>query len=361
MTRRARIKASTLVALSLAAPVAVGACGAAAPDAGEVRAAGWEPLTLATEAEFRGLAAAPGGVAWAAGSGGTFAMTADGGRTWRVGTVPGADSLFLVDAHALDARTAYLLGTHFDGGLARIYRTADGGHSWERVFEDARPGAFYDGFAFWEGHRAVAFGDAIDGRMTIVRTEDGARWVEADVVPSALAGEGGFAASGTAIATAGRRHAWIGTGAGPRARVLRTADGGRSWEAAETPLPGAPSAGIFGIAFRDTLNGVAVGGDYTDTTSAVLNVIRTRDGGRTWALVSRTAPDGVRYGVAYVPGAHPARLVAVGPSGSGVSMDDGETWTVLDRVGVNTVAFSGPGEGWVAGVKGLVMRWRPPE
>ncbi|NIP79443.1 MAG: oxidoreductase, partial [Gemmatimonadetes bacterium] len=100
----------------------------------------------------------------------------------------------------------------------------------------------------------------------------------------ALDGEAGFAASGTAIAVAGDRHAWIGTGAGPRARVYRTADAGKSWDAVDTPLPAGPTAGIFGVAFRDTLNGVAVGGDYTDTTSAALNVLRTRDGGRSWEL-----------------------------------------------------------------------------
>ena len=318
----------------------------------------WESLPPVADTEFRGLSAAPGGVAWATGRGGVFAVTADGGATWRTGVIPGADSLFLVDVHAVDARTAYVLGTHFDGGLARIYRTADGARTWQRVFEDARSGAFYDGLAMWDGSRGVAFGDAIDGRMTLVRTENGTDWVEADRIPPALEGEGGFAASGTAVTTAGTRHAWIGTGAGPRARVLRTEDAGRTWTAAETPLPAGPTAGIFGIAFRDTLNGVAVGGDYTDTTSAALNVMRTRDGGRTWELVSRSAPDGVRYGVAYVPGTRPALLVAVGPSGSGYSLDDGGSWTLMDRTGVNTVAFAGPDEGWAAGVAGLVRRWR---
>ena len=320
---------------------------------------GWENLGSVAETEFRGLSAATGGVAWAGGRSGVFATTADGGTNWRTGTVAGADSLFLVDAHAVDARTAFVLGTHFDGGLARIYRTGDGGDSWMEVFEDDRPGAFYDGLAFWDGRRGVAFGDAIDGRMTIVRTVNGVDWVPAERVPPALDGEGGFAASGTAMTTAGDRHAWIGTGAGSRARVLRTGDGGRTWSAAETPLPAGPTAGIFGIAFRDTLNGVAVGGDYTDTTSAAFNVLGTRDGGRTWDLIARSAPDGVRYGVAYVPGTRPALLVAVGPSGSGYSLDDGVSWTELDRRGVNTVAFSGPAEGWAAGVGGLVRRWYP--
>ena len=327
------------------------------PAAAEPRPA-WQPRGPPTEAEFRGLAAAPGGVAWAGGRNGIWARTIDGGEHWVTGTVPGADSLFLVDVHAVDASEAYVLATHFDGGLARIYQTTDGGAHWRAVFEDRRPGAFYDGLAFWDDRRGVAFGDAIDGRMTIVYTMDGRRWVPAERVPQALEGEGGFAASGTAIVTAGRRHAWIGTGAGERARVLRTDDGGRTWTAAEAPLPAGPTAGIFGVAFRDTLNGVAVGGDYTDTTGVARNVLRTRDGGRSWELVGRSAPAGVRWGVAYVPGSRPPMLVAVGPAGSGYSLDDGSTWTRIDRTGFNTVAFSGPREGWAAGVRGLVARLR---
>lgn len=317
----------------------------------------WETVPAPTGAELRGLSAAAGGIAWATGRGGVWVATADGGDSWRTGVVPGADSLFLVDVHAVDARRAIVLGTSFDGGLARIYRTDDGGESWQLQFEDRRPGAFYDGLAFWDAERGLAFGDAIDGAMTLVRTEDGRRWQAADRVPPALEGEGGFAASGTAVAVAGTGHAWIGTGAGPRARVLRTADSGRTWEVSETPLPAGPTAGIFGVAFGDTLAGVAVGGDYTDTTSAAVNVIRTRDGGRSWESAGRSAPSGVRWGVAWTRGPAGPMVVAVGPSGSGYSVDDGATWVPVGSTGFNTIAFAPDGVGWAAGVDGLVARW----
>ena len=126
-------------------------------------------------------------------------------------------------------------------------------------------------------------------------------------------------------------------------------------------MPAGPTAGIFGVAFRDTLNGVAVGGDYRDTTSAALNVIRTSDGGRSWELVGRTEPTGVRYGVAWArepaSAGRPWVLVAVGPSGTGVSRDGGARWTAVDAVGYNTATFV-DGGGWAAGVEGRVARWR---
>jgi hypothetical protein len=72
-----------------------------------------------------------------------------------------------------------------------------------------------------------------------------------NALPTALPNEGAFAASGTNIALFGKTHAWIGTGAAAKARVLRTADRGRTWQVADTPLAAGSSTGIFSIAFRD--------------------------------------------------------------------------------------------------------------
>jgi photosystem II stability/assembly factor-like uncharacterized protein len=324
-------------------------------------AAQWLDQPTGSDAEFRGLAAVDSLVAWAGGRNGAFARTVDGGTTWVTGVVAGAESLFFVDVHALDADTAWLLGTSFEGGLARIYHTTDGGTTWRVQFEDTTPGAFYDGFAFWDARRAIAFSDPVGGSFRIVRTEDGGRtWrvVAPENIPPPLEGEAGFAASGTAVVTQPNGLAWIGTGGGRVARVYRTSDYGATWEVAETPLAGGPTAGIFGIAFRDSLNGVAVGGDYQQRTAATPNILRTRDGGRTWELVGTSAPAGVRYGVVYVPGTRPPVLVAVGPSGSGYSLDDGATWTPISEVGYNTVSFAAPNTGWAAGTQGRIARWR---
>ena len=354
--RAAVVAPASAPALALALALALLTLGVAAPAAAQ-----WIDQPTGSNAEFRGLAAVDSLVAWAAGRNGAFARTVDGGATWGTGVVAGAESLFFVDVHALDADTAWLLGTSFDGGLARIYHTTDGGATWRVQFEDTTPGTFYDGFAFWDAKRAIAFGDPVGGSFRIVRTEDGGQtWsvVSPENIPPPLEGEAGFAASGTAVVTQPNGLAWIGTGGGRVARVYRTSDYGATWEVAETPLAGGPTAGIFGIAFRDSLNGVAVGGDYQQRTAATPNVLRTRDGGRTWELVGTSAPPGVRYGVVYVPGARTPVLVAVGPSGSGYSLDDGATWTPISDVGYNTVSFAAPNAGWVAGTQGRIARWR---
>src|SRR5438552_2929776 len=53
----------------------------------------WQRQEIATDADFRGLSVVSAKVAWVSGTKGTFARTADGGRTWNVRQMPGAEKL----------------------------------------------------------------------------------------------------------------------------------------------------------------------------------------------------------------------------------------------------------------------------
>ena len=73
--------------------------------------------------------------------------------------------------------------------------------------------------AFWEDGKGVAFGDVINGKIMILLTDDqGKTWKEAaaDNIPEAVAGEVGFAASGTSLVTGEEGKAWIGLGGGSK-------------------------------------------------------------------------------------------------------------------------------------------------
>jgi len=174
-------------------------------------------------------------------------------------------------------------------------------------------------------------------------------------LPVALANEGAFAASGTNIAMVNRNHAWIGTGAAGKARVLRTSDQGSNWQISDTPLAAGPSTGIFSIAFRDKRHGVIVGGDYTKETEAQNNLAFTSDGGANWSLA--TGLQGFRSVVAYVPGEKAPTLIAIGPSGADYSEDDGRTWKAIDGPGFDTFSFvPGKSVGWAAGANGKLAK-----
>ncbi len=295
-------------------------------------------------------------VAWASGSGATVLRTTDGGATWQKIAVT-TDALDFRDIDAVDAQTAYLLSIG-NGPASRIYKTTDAGQTWTMQFKIEDPKAFLDAMSFWDANRGLVFGDSVDKQFYILITADGGRtWsrVPATNLPPAQEGEGAFAASGTNIAVFGKTHAWIGTGAAAKSRVLRTSDGGRSWQIADTPLASGPSSGIFSIAFRDARHGVVAGGDYRKEQEAVDNLAVTSDGGATWKLVKGLS--GFRSVVTYVPGLKTPALVALGPAGGDYSLDDGRTWTPLTGPGFDTFSFA-PGKqiGWGAGASGTIGR-----
>ena len=318
----------------------------------------WTDQTSGVTARLRGVSAVSDRVAWASGSGGAVLRTTNGGAAWETMTIPGAEKLDFRDIDAVSDRIAYVLSIG-SGDSSRIYKTIDGGRTWAQQFANTDPKAFFDAMAFWDADRGIAFSDSVDGRLMILRTENGGRdWarVPAAGLPPALDNEGAFAASGTNVAVYGRDHVWIGTGAAAVARVLRSSDGGRTWAAAPTPLAAGPSSGIFSIAFRDAEHGIVVGGDYRKESDAVDNAAITSDGGRTWTMVKGLS--GFRSVVAYQPGASTPTLIAVGPQGADRSIDDGRTWTPLaGATGLHTFAFAKQGSaGWGAGENGRIMR-----
>lgn len=314
----------------------------------------WTEQTSGVTARLRGVSAVSERVAWASGSASTVLRTTNGGATWRKLNVT-SDALDFRDIDAIDAQTAYVLSIG-NGPVSRVYKTTDAGATWTLQFQNKDPKAFLDAMSFWDANNGIVFGDSINGQFYILLTDNGGEtWSRLAVsrLPPALENEGAFAASGTNIAVFGKTHAWIGTGAGAKARVLRSTDRGRSWEVADTPLAAGPSTGIFSIAFRDEKHGVVVGGDYSKEKEAVDNVAITDDGGVTWKLVKGLS--GFRSVVAYVPGAKTPTLVALGPSGGDFSLDDGQTWQPIEGPGFDTFSFiPHKATGWGAGANGAI-------
>src|SRR5262245_24317813 len=89
---------------------------------GSVTADQWQPQTVSTQSDFRGLCVVSPEVVWVSGTRGTYARTTDGGKTWSAGTVPGAEKLDFRDVEAFGNTTAYLLSIGA-GDASRIYKT----------------------------------------------------------------------------------------------------------------------------------------------------------------------------------------------------------------------------------------------
>src|SRR5690348_6541610 len=106
----------------------------------------WVRQKVDTIASFRGLAVVNEKVVWASGTNGTVIRTIDGGKTWNVRQVPGAEKLDFRDIEAFDANTAYILSIG-NGDASRIYKTIDGGKTWKLQFRNDDPKKFFDAIA----------------------------------------------------------------------------------------------------------------------------------------------------------------------------------------------------------------------
>lgn len=316
-----------------------------------------------TTQRLQAVSAINASVVWASGTGGTYAVTRDGGATWHSAVVPGAAALEFRDVEGISGREAFLLAAGV-GTDSRIYHTNDGGKTWQLQFKNQNPNGFYDCFAFWTPDRALVMADAINGRFPVRRTQDGQHWGDiGDKLPTGLAGEAAFAASGTCVATQGESNAWITTGGSERARVLRTTDRGRSWKVSALPIAhNSGGAGGFSVAFRDALHGVVGGGDF-EATKEVGNFAISHDGGDTWFPRNKAPIKGAIFGLSYVAkhdqGANVKRIVATGPDGVAYTDDEGMTWTRIDgQANFWAVAFANTAVGWLVGTEGSISKIR---
>ena len=170
------------------------------------------------------------------------------------------------------------------------------------------------------GSGVLAIGEGTASRIYRI-TDAGATWSVDDRrgMPRAVDGELAFAASGACLVTSGHRDAYLASG-GPVARVVHTANRGRTWSVTDSaiprrgrrrllpqlPQPRARHRRRWRLHCTDGLHGRV---------------------GRHRRRQPELAGPGrhLRVPVDHVEDLH-ATAVAVGPRGSGVTTDAGRTW-----------------------------------
>jgi photosystem II stability/assembly factor-like uncharacterized protein len=242
----------------------------------------------------------------------------DFGASWS----PVALSLPSADLRSLqmfDAINGYAVGSS-----GKVWKTTDGGHSFEVYAGTTTIQAFND-LSFYNTQYGMTAGNAGQAWKT---TDSGTTWV-AMTVPIAI-GQNTIAMIDTVTAL-------IAGGS----TVNKTTDGGTTW----TPItPGVPIGPISRIKMRNATTGYLVGGAGTSSTGYVF---KTTDAGNTWTNLNFPFNTTMLYNIDF---RSDSEYVVVGYSG-GVfhTKNDGATWTQINLGLLNIVQSQVIGLDFISG------------
>lgn len=282
------------------ATAAVWSCSTAASAAVFAGHSGWFWGNPVPQGNTLNAVAFAGDRGYAVGEFGTVMRSDDGGGSWSGITTGTTVPLRLVDTISPDGFVV--------GGDCVVRRSDDAGRSfvtlrWTSLGSACRPKL--QSLAFPSS--AIGYLLLADG--TVLRTRDaGQTWIPRTAIPGTPARNPGSVVHPTDIKFMGPDVGVATTQAGV---VYRTTDGGISW----SPVAAAPQH-LDSISFPDVVTGYAAGGS---------SVLKTEDGGRTWAQQGVTSPP---ESISWIRCADALRCVAVTSSGDELlrTSDGGATW-----------------------------------
>ncbi|PWG04432.1 WD40/YVTN/BNR-like repeat-containing protein [Polaribacter aquimarinus] len=236
------------------------------------------------------------------------------------------------------------------GNPALLYKVKNGKIA--LVYKEVHEKVFYDAMKFFEDNiHGIAVGDPTEDCPSILLTKNaGETWekVSCDILPKFDDGEAFFAASNTNIKTIGNT-VWLASG-GKKTRILKSTDYGRTWTIYNTPIvQGNGPQGIYSIDFADKKNGIVMGGNYSKPNANKANKAITKDGGKTWTIVSDGLNPNYKSCVQYVPNTNGKEVFTVGKTGVSFSNDSGNTWTDISKESYYTIQFVDRKTAWLSG------------
>jgi photosystem II stability/assembly factor-like uncharacterized protein len=309
------------------------------------------PVLSNIPSSIRGLSVVDDHVAWFSGSKGYVGRTINGGTSWKFNQLKSFEKVDFRSLYAFDSLRAIVANA---GSPASILLTTDGGKNWREVYHNDHADIFLDGIDFWDDRSGIIYGDPIDGKMMLLKTNDGGEtWKEMPTSqrPTLEKGEASFAASGTGIRCVGKNKVVIATG-GMVSRLWVSKDSGEQWASISSPIiQGKNSAGIFSVGVEGK-QWVIVGGDYMVDSVSVKNVFYSIDEGKTW-IAPLTSTRGYRSAVEFISG---KSWIAVGQGGLDISTDHGKNWMPLSNErGLHTIRKARKGNTVLAAGNGRVM------
>ena len=255
----------------------------------------------------------------------------DGGETWRHLGLAATRHVSRVRVHPQDADTVYVaaLGRAFGRNAERgVYRSTDGGATWERVLhrgpaagagdltlDPNRPHVLFA--ALWQVIRKPwTIRSGGPGSGIFRSTDGGATWQDLTGrpgLPRGMLGRVGIAAS---PARAGRVWALIEARGGG---LFRSDDDGESWRMVNDQADLREKPFYFTHVFAHPT-------DPEQVWSLCKKAYRSTDGGRTFEVVSTPHHDDHDL---WIDPRDPARMIEGNDGGAAVSLDGGQTWSSI--------------------------------
>ncbi len=214
-----------------------------------------------------------------------------------------AGQLFLVTyIHMVNQNLGWGIGG-LEGASDHVLRTGDGGNTWTDVTPPepapaeaesgkAAVGYFLDSQVGWVAYYRASL-EPTPARLRVWSTQDGGEnWTASQPVELEFLGTSEYP---PVLGFEDAESGWLLAANGPSGMhrypvyLLRTVDGGRSWEIALDPFTGGlQSCHKSGIVFADRLTGWAT---VAECPTAAPELAMTSDGGRTWNSVPMPPPE----------------------------------------------------------------------
>ena len=268
-----------------------------------------------------------------------YIKTIDGGENWILSTIPGIPDGFLQQIFAIDADTAYVTVYVLSSQSSKgIYKTTDGGLNWNKqtAYNTSLYGPGY--IHFFDSQNGVVIGDP---NLETYTTSNGGLIWNPVTMPTPLTDE--LTWLGESRITAVGNTVWFST----NYRLFKSTDKGYTWTFLFNEQQ------YFGwlpsIAFQDNQTGIYALKIFGFGTNHIYK--KTTDGGTTWSILSNSVLDNLAPScIQHIPGTNSV-YVAVGgrtPTmrGTAVTYDAGESWTLIDTVGVFLINFVNDQLGW---------------
>lgn len=254
----------------------------------------------------------------------------DAGKTWKLSGLADTHAIGRVIVHPKNPDIAFVaaLGHPFGENEERgVFRTRDGGKTWEKVlYKDAKTGAIDITFdpsnanilfaSLWQAKRTPWSMDSGGPGSGLYRSADGgSTWkeVKARGLPETVLGRIGVSVSG---ANPNRIYAVV---EAEKGGIFRSDDGGENWQLTTDDHRFRQRAWYYSHIFADPKSADTV---YILNTG----IYRSNDGGKTFTPIR--APHGDNHGL-WIDPTNPKRLINGNDGGATISIDGGANWSTV--------------------------------